>query len=343
LPAPDHTNVDKFFASLLGQTEVADDKLAMIRAASGLHMRSIVISCSMVAEDVEPTVSAVVQRMIERLKLSINDYGAIRDYVKACIRGPVSLEDYPKAADYVSPLGAVPPAIVCHAFGNGGPDGTHHAPAIFAVSMFTVPTKQLEKCGYHYDRFRAKYELPVVPHGNDVYNAGERPTQWYKGLRFDENVASETATDSIFVSTKMGGSYTTKLTDFTPPMNKYCFPRNTSHPLIDRACMAYNKDEPDDKKKWCLVIYQDKINNDGFAVAVESLNTAAASLKRKLNIPVLCVAHVIGAGGGTKAQTNFEHPYVLVRDHELAQYYTPSFASAVQLVRDRHVLTTQEQ
>ena len=46
---------------------------------------------------------------------------------------------------------------------SGMPSWAHPAQSLFQSSYFIVPSKQLEHCGYHYDRFRALYGLPVVP------------------------------------------------------------------------------------------------------------------------------------------------------------------------------------
>jgi hypothetical protein len=86
------------------------------------------------------------------------------------------------------------------------------------------------------------------------------------------------------------------------------------------------------------VLYQDKINADGMPDAVQALNAAAAAFKGQFT-QILCVASVIGASELTRAQDEFRFPYLLVRDGEVAKYYTPTFAPAIRFVRARHVIT----
>jgi hypothetical protein len=51
---------------------------------------------------------------------------------------------------------------------------------------------------------------------------------------------------------------------------------------------------------------------------------------------------VRGASEFTMAQDKFRFPYLLVRDGEVAQHYTPTFAPAIRFVRDRKWLGSHD-
>ena len=119
-------------------------------------------------------------------------------------------------------------------------------------------------------------------------------------------------------------------TGLEPVIGVYYHPGLANHPWIDRFFMADTK-----SGKKCLVLYQDKINAAGFPNAVEDLNLAAKILTEKLKVEVLCIANVIDASGQTRSQSNFEYPYLLVRDSELDEFYTTNFAPAMRFLRTR--------
>jgi hypothetical protein len=306
---------------------------AMVSAASGHHMRSLVYACQMVEETKSVELAALFSKLRERFEGNVgpSECEALRSFVTACVHGPlVTARAIAGAAPFVDTLGAIPPAVAVHVFRN---DGDSPVTALFACDYFTAPAKQLELCGYHYDRFRALHALPVVPFGNIVYNVPEGfTTAWFEGLLFDKAVARNRETDPLF---KQGKKQPLAMTSLKPTLTAYCFPDDDGHPAVDRACLAYNKD---DATQTCLVLYQDKINAAGFAKAVSSLNAAADLASARLKVPVLCVAHVIGASSETSKEDDFRHPYVLVRDHEVTTYYSPTFAPAVVYVRQRHTL-----
>jgi hypothetical protein len=112
-------------------------------------------------------------------------------------------------------------------------------------------------------------------------------------------------------------------------------PTSPSHPLIDRAAVARHCKR---RHETCPVLYQDKINADGMPAAVQALNAAATAFKGQYT-QILCVASVTGASELTRAQDKFRFPYLLVRDGEVAKYYTPTFAPAIRFVRARHVIS----
>ena len=117
-------------------------------------------------------------------------------------------------------------------------------------------------------------------------------------------------------------------------IGKYLLPDMVNHPYIDRACLAVHRTN----KTRCLVLYRDNISADGMPAAVEGLNAAACALQKEMNIPVLCVAQLIGASLPTRSPAKFKHPYILIRDDEVSRFYTPTFAPALRFVRQRHFL-----
>jgi len=227
----------------------------------------------------------------------------------------------------------VPPAIVNYVFQELDNFGRFQHPAqkIFECSAYVGADKQLECCGMEYDRFRALYSLPVVPHDMTVANRGELSTAWFRGLVFDKEVARTTKNESIFIMD--GHRKEVRRTNCELDSHAYFFPSAKNHPWIDRACVA---EHPASGER-CLVIYQDKASAAKFSEAVDCLNKAANALESGFK-SVLCIAQVIGASDAMRAQQNFEHPYILIRDHEVESFYTRTFAPAVRFIRDRNSL-----
>jgi hypothetical protein len=215
--------------------------------------------------------------------------------------------------------------------------------AIFDVSAFVDATKQLERCGTAYDMFRALYDLPVVPHkvtvvlpqGEDAMTWGKNDV-WFRGLKFDPIIATKKCDKtSLF---RVHVDKTVVHTGHMPTLGAYCAPSSPNHPWVDRAvlvshCITGEK---------CLVLIQDRVYKKGLPKAVDALNCAADALRKVLDVPVLCIANVVGATL-TTAQDNFRYPFILVRDPEVESFYTTTFASAIRFVRQRHALSHTQQ
>ena len=162
-----------------------------------------------------------------------------------------------------------------------------------------------------------------------MQNCGALGEEWFSKLKFPKAVASQPCDErSLFECD--GKERQTKRTPHTPEFGKYLLPAASNHPWIDRACLAVHENGTH-----CLILYQDKINNN-LPLAVKSLNAAATMLHSKMNIPVLCVALVIGASNDTTCQKDFQFPYVLIRAEEVSKFFTPTFTSAIEFVRQRH-------
>ena len=183
--------------------------------------------------------------------------------------------------------------------------------------------------------------------------------RWFKELTFPDQIAIEENLDTSSLFAVKGSSVerpehklefgkcllpdvdnylpskSVVRTEHKLEFGKYLFPNAANHPYIDRACLAVHR--PDNTL--CLVLYQDKINANGMLAAAEGLNEAATALHDEMKIPVLCVAQVIGAPLHKRFQSDFKHPYILIRDDEVPQFYTPIFAPALRFVRQRHALS----
>jgi hypothetical protein len=331
-PPDESTREDVVKELLPGATEQQN---CMLAAAAGTHFRSMVVGCLAMKQNFEITVEGLYKEIRDRLwtRLDDDDRTCIATYVKQSV--DVGFKDAcSKATPFLDATSTIAPAYVYEAF--NGRDGfaslQHPALRVFGVSQFTDTTKQLERAAMAYDQFRALYGLRVVPHAvRVVATPSEKGMAWFNSLKFSQDVATNVDTAALFKYNAI--TKKVERTAFVPTFNVYCLPSNPSHPLIDRACMARTAQGED-----CLVIYQDRINAAGFAKAVNQLNEAASALKKEMCVPVLCIAHVIGASGDTTAQCAFQHPYILVREPDIVTFYTPTFAPAIRHLSSRHVL-----
>ena len=224
-----------------------------------------------VAEHREINTHELHAEVLERLRLTFveEDCAALRRYMAKVVRSghSIALENSPAAAQFLDASNAAPPVLACRAF--QGEDGceeyTHPIERLFEVSAFTDPTKQLEHCGCAFNRFRALYELPVVPHGMTVKNAGD-DVEWFEKLYFGKAIATDdnVCTDSLFTVT--GRDRQVVRTSFHVTPGKYYFPSVSNHPLIDRAVVA--KTSAGDH---CLVLHQDKVNGASIRTAVRKI------------------------------------------------------------------------
>ena len=245
--------------------------------------------------------------------------------------------------------GVVPPVLVYFAFdkADGFEERKHPVQLMFDVSMIIDASKQLERSGDMYDRFRALYGLPVVPADARVCvpstmtgKGKAKDTSWFRSLFFDAAAGGPSAGRDGASLFEM--KHRVVRTEHSPSPGCFCFPSASNHPWIDRACVAKHETSSEDDRhrhdrhRQCLVLYQYKIN-DGMSKAVDSLNQAADAFRKEWP-NVLCVAHVIGAGTNTPAASEFRHPYMLVRSEEVAEFYTAALAPAIEFSRDRHVL-----
>ena len=312
-----------------------DKQKAVLEALCGFHFRSIAVACELLKLNQSadlPRLHALLADSL-RIKMDATDESAVRHFVIAtCAMSVAEAEAaWPWAAQFAGADGAVPPAIVCHAFEqqDGFTSYEHPAQLVFGISPFADATKQLELCGFQFDRFRALYRLPIIPYSMNVANSSS--IEWFKQLRFAEAIVHQRETGAL-LETK--GKKVCR-TSLQLELGKYYFPSCSNHPWIDRAVIASHRVSGEQ----CLVLYQDKINKNSFADAVRALNAAANAFRTvDPTLKILCVAQVVGATLDTTAQSSFEHPYLLVRDPEVIKFFTPTFAPAVTFLRARHEL-----
>ena len=347
LPQPSDEVRDFVAKELFGERKPTERQMAMLAAACGTHFRSIVAGCQALLDMPNLNVWTLPHEIRKRTNehIDASEIVAIRDYTQR--RVSVGSRNAPTrvVVPFLDNLGSLAPAMVCIAYKKdaGMPELCHPVEKLFETSAFISAPKQLEHCGYHYDRFRALYELPVVPYGVEVCNGGPLGEAWFKELKFPMDIAKEKNLDasSLFavernsvVRTEEEIRKSVVRTEHKIEFGKYLLPDAEDHPRFGRGCLAVHC--PDNTL--CLVLYQDKINADGMPAAIEGLNAAASALREEMKLPVLCVAQVIGASLHTTSQNDFKHPYILIRDDEVPQFYTPTFAPALRFVQQRHAL-----
>ena len=309
----------------------------MIAACAGTHLRSIVVACNYIAMKGAMDVRALAAELHTRIAahLGNDEKAAIRSYVRSCCQNSTVLHaNAPAAKRFMDNVGCIAPPMVCFAFEQDSwmPSWAHPAQSLFQSSYCIVPSKQLEHCGYHYDRFRALYGLPVVPYGVEVCNCGTLGTAWFKELTFPEAIAYEKNLDTSSLFAVKGMSVVR--TEHKLEFGKYLLRDVGNHPHIDRACLAVHR--ANDTQ--CVVLYQDKINADGMPAAVAGLNAAASTLQKEMRVPVLCITQAIGVNVDTTSQKSFQHPYILIRDDDVPRFYTATFAPALRFVRQRCIV-----
>ena len=194
--------------------------------------------------------------------------------------------------------------------------------------------KQLETIGKFYDLFRAATRLPAVPAQADIHGCPSKSAEWYENLSFPESI--EESNEDLLKIQKVGGNIEVVPTGITPELGKYYHPGSANHPWLDRLVVAQHKDSGEK----CMIIYQDKVNQNDFAPACKNLANAARLLSSTTELKeVLLVVNVIGASNLTYAQAALKWPYILVRESEISQFYSRNFASMVLLARKRHFLS----
>ena len=341
LPQPSDEARDFIVKQLFGEVKPTEQQMAMLVAACGTHFRSIVAGCQALLRDGSLNVRALLWEIRGRSEqnMDASERVAIRDYTQRCVSVGCrdALRLTPVVAPFLDNLGSLAPSIVCIAFKNdvGMPEFCHPAEKLFETSVFITAPTQLLHCGYHYDRFRALYGLPVVPHGVEVCNGGPLGAEWFEELTFPMEIAfkKEDDTSSLFAEK---GSRVVR-TKHKLEFGKYFLLPDVDdrpHPYIDRACLAVHCRD----NTLCLVLYRDRIDGDEMPAVVKGLNEAASALREEMKIPVLCVAQVIGVSLSTTSQNDFKHPYILIRDDEVPQFYTATFAAALRFVQQRHAL-----
>ena len=329
LPLPCDAARDFIVGNLLPRA--SDHEKAMIAACAGTHLRSIVVACNCIAMKGALDVRALAVELHTRIAAHLcnAEKVAIQSYVRGCCQNStaVSCVNAPAAKRFMDNVGCIAPPMVCFAFEQDFwmPSWAHPAQSLFQSSYCIVPSKQLEHCGYHYDRFRALYGLPVVPYGVKVCNCGTLGTAWFKELTFLEEIAYEKNLDtsSLFAVKGMSVVRTKHKLEF----GKYLLPDVGNHPYIDRACLAVHRAS----NTQCVVLYQDKINTDGMPAAVAGAQGGSirSSERNEHPCPLRCASDRSDCGHNI-AKAVFSTPtFSFVTTRSLGSTHRPSLRRCV--------------
>jgi hypothetical protein len=333
--------------------ESLDRLVATTTAAAGYHFRSIAAAAVGLKDDHAQTTvqGGILIKIHESVSVKASgDLPIIKQYVIGACKGyqkdnAIFKVHKKQLRRYLDKLGALPPALICCAFGtpreNGGYEWSSELYDVFNCdTTYVDPAKRLEQFGMRFDIFRQLHEIPVIAATATVHfpkiNKGTifKLASWYKQLIFPPNM--EISEDSLFVLDAK--SKVVVVTDKAKelPANAYFYPSNLSHPRIDRAFTAHHPDG----SGACIVLVQDKITiNNDISKAVASLNSAAEKLhEHHPSTPILLIVNVDGASESSRIQSALEHPFVLIRSGRLVDFYSASFTPIAQFARDRHTI-----
>jgi len=328
---------------------------ALVISAAGFHFRSMVFAAQVVAKDLDPKVQSVLLEVFQRWKERVGSFEDlcenIRDYVSDCCKG-VARGSQPRGRmsnleDFLDSSGALPPPLICGAFGVMSDDETgvgsrmidrkHPLFGLFNCEFaFTDPAKHLEQFGTFYALFRSSIRLPLLSGKQEVVvprKASKHGTDWFYKLEYPNGMTI--STESILKVCARKPVFTKEGKNLSE--GKYYAPSAMQHPLIDRAFVAsYGRDQ-------AVVLIQDKLNKD-VPKAVKDLNTAANLIQAQhTEMEVLCIVNVIGVGTATTAQDSLEHPYTLVREGELDGFYSVNFSGVARFARQRKELAYSQE
>ena len=333
---PDETTFEHFARAITSMGK--EESMALANAVCGNHMRSIVIVFDEIRKGSQPTVRSLLSTISEKLgnKITKREFDEVCEYVHNCILRHVAPSPSDAVEPYVGDEMALPPVIMTKAF-EGKPGEVELHGILNSFSVFDGGAgKQLEEIGKYYDLFRAARRLPVIPARATIYGTSSRPKEWYRKLVFND-ITEESSEDLLKLQNVAGTKQVEVVpTGIMPEWGKYYHPGTANHPWLDRLVVGAHSD---DGSK-CMIIYQDKVNQNDFASACKNLDKAADLLSSatKLN-DVLLVVNVIGASELTRAQASLKWPYILVREIEISHFYSCNFASMVGFARKRHLLS----
>ena len=333
-PLEDQTTAIEYFARQIPDAQRKEKFMALASAVCGNHLRSIVVAFEDFQNGGISTVASLNSKLSIKIanKIDESEFIQIRTYVKDCLQ----CEDAPVPPDeiqsYVGKDNAVVPLILTKAFeGHCG-----HAQLDGLLNSFSVfdggPSKQLEVIGKYYDLLRAKLGMPVVPQGVVLHGISSmNEEQWYRQV-FHHSDLKENKQDLLKI-VGVGENKTVDFAGIQPEWGQYYHPGSSTHPCFDRLVIGHHTNGSQ-----CMIIYQDKINND-VPKACNDLSNAATLLIKETGIEkVLLVLNVVGASDKTRKQEELKFPYILVCDSEIRSFYSLNFASMVEFVTKRHNL-----
>lgn len=318
LPDVDDTAAP-FFCQWAG---VPQGNLWKVKRVSGYHLRSQVVS-SLILSKAHVDIQALLLQTYDELKYKLkqDDVAEVNAFVKECCEnGKVQSKSITKRIEVLSSRNyALPPAVLYTGLKEGNEVSHEYVVDIFSNTIVHDSAKQLEEAALSYDLLRAQWGVGVVPQCMTVGNVGK-----YKPLKLIPFTTR--SGESLF----MVHNNQVTWTGLKPEVGTYYHTQDPIHSWMDRFFVIKHGEED-----W-LVLAQDKINATSFADAVKKLNFAVDLIKEKIpKMKVFCIANVIGASDQTRKQDEFKCPYLLVRDHEIDDFYTVHFGPAFSFLRTR--------
>ncbi|CAB9521198.1 hypothetical protein SEMRO_1174_G249010.1 [Seminavis robusta] len=325
----------------------AEDLIPLLISSAGFHFRSMVFAARVIGEFDSPTVQSIVGKVYDRWKQRVSDSTTkrIKEFiVSECKRGvSATREVIDEVEEFLDHTGAVPPLLVCGAFGLVKKIyRDHHEVDVNAplYRMFNCEYMHtpLEQFGESYDLFRVTEELLVLKRDVQIHvvpDGTKKSTAWFRGLKYPDNLTI--STDSLFKTEGKSKIYELTQAGISPSKEKYYSPGKTNHPYVDRVFVTKNTDGRE-----CFVLLQDMVNND-VPKAVHGLNKAGKLLKEQhREMEVLYILNVIGAGPNTTSQQNLNFTYVLIGENELGAFYSAHFAPVARFIRKRNLMGEQK-
>eukprot|EP00405_Crypthecodinium_cohnii_P040619 CAMPEP_0206551890 /NCGR_PEP_ID=MMETSP0325_2-20121206/15776_1 /ASSEMBLY_ACC=CAM_ASM_000347 /TAXON_ID=2866 /ORGANISM="Crypthecodinium cohnii, Strain Seligo" /LENGTH=689 /DNA_ID=CAMNT_0054051703 /DNA_START=84 /DNA_END=2153 /DNA_ORIENTATION=+ len=338
LPPPTPEDLIKFVAEALEQhIEQKKGKWAGAHLLAGAHWRSATFAVDLLAGRENLTVSDLSHSLAARLcsGMTPDQQADTRDYILLEYKTDKdrALARFPLAEMFIDQEGSVPPCVAWTLFAEP-PEGCRTSPIhdFFSNSLSVSAYRQLELCGASFDRFKAQYQLPMLPKGIPIIfpdgNHNFPYHEWFYNLTLPV-LASGIVDESSIIQ---GENFCME----GPQPGKIYHPSAQNHRHIDRALVAQH---PEGQK--CLVLYQDKVSHQ-LRQAMASLGAAAALAESWMKVTgiksVLCVAQVLDCQTSHQVD-RFAYPLIILSEHNgsLLRFYRGTFVGAVKYQRVRSI------
>ena len=193
---------------------------------------------------------------------------------------------------------------------------------MFACRTSSVPTKNLENTNFHFERFKARFHLPVLP---AAMKARANSTVAY--YCFDPSKPH----NSFSILRQRTGFRVRDDFAVIDPTTCY-FAASQNHRAFESMCVATS----DNGVTQILCLFQSTIN-DELAAAIDGLNQAAEALavRHWCNKPFLFIVFALGCSPDAPLKAS-DHPIVFVHRQNLHEYFTATLAPAAELCWMRH-------
>ena len=197
---------------------------------------------------------------------------------------------------------------------------------MFAYRTSDTPTKNLENINFHFEHFKARFHLPVLPPSMKT-----RANSKVAHFCFDTIQASCHKFNPVVKGQVQAFGTILLLLIRQHTISR----RRRSHRAFKSMCVALS----DDGVSEVLCLFQSKINNE-LAAAIDGLNQAAKELAVRLwcQKPFLFIVFALGCPPDASL-TASHHPIVFVHRQNLHEYFTATLAPAAELCWIRHQKT----